>query len=126
MIPRLVVVVGEQMTLPGVTDVDTGRTESLSAQTAMRFRTEATLRAEQVERESQAPPRTAPWWRGKRRVRIEWNEWEFGTIQVGALVGTAVNVATGDHLGYVPCAAGGAVVMYAWGWWRWWDENRPR
>jgi hypothetical protein len=147
--PRLII--GQQMILPGTMDVDSGRrTESVTVEEAVHIAAGAITRVEghkaasggvsqsigitqtvtghKVEHEVPAPPRRTTQWvrKPRRHVSIEWNEWEFGTIQVGALVGTAVNVATGDHLGYVPCMAGGALVFYAWGWWRWWDENRQR
>jgi len=145
--PRLII--GQQMTLPGTMDVDSGRTEPVTVEEAVHITTGAITRVEghkvasggvsqsigitqtvtghKVEHEVPAPlHRTTRARKPRRRVSIEWNEWEFGTIQVGALVGTAVNVVTGDHLGYVPCVAGGALVFYAWGWWRWWDENRQR
>jgi hypothetical protein len=146
--PRLIV--GEPMTLPGIMDVDTGRTASVSAEAAVQIMAGATIRVggekvasdavsqnigitqtvagHKVEHEAQAPPpRTAPWARGRhRRTSIEWNQWEFGTLEFGALAGAVTNTLTGDVIGYGRSAAGGAVITYVWGLWRWWDENRQR
>jgi hypothetical protein len=93
------------MSLPLVMDVDTGRTESVSAETAIRIRAGATIRvtgekvaAGQVSQgfgveqtvaghkveHDQAPPHAAQWSpRRRRRVSIARNEWEFSTLEFG-------------------------------------------